>query len=298
MTDTTTEDYPSRRLGDAPRADDGYYGPRSVSWRIFADPGTALGAKISLLLQALDPGMMTHFERVSLTSDGPEAMAARFERTAAYLRDSIFADRAHADAAAAHVDMLHERATWTDPGDGHVEVAKVPEWQRWTWWTYVWASIRGYQEYGPEPLSTADADRVVVESRIGAEKLKVPGPYFQTFAELDAYITAELPSKALVYPAAQAAHALRSPEAKNPLTRWATRKLIDGMVYLMPPDARLFFGMENRTPRQLESGRAWTKRIAKLSRGNKSAEQLIATVVGESEKHPYRKVRAKVAAAA
>lgn len=298
MSQTVPEEYPSRTLGDAPRSDDGYYGPRSVSWRVFADPGSGLGARISLFLQMLDAGMMTHFERVSLTSEGPEAMASRFERTAAYLRDAIFADTAHADAASAHVDMLHERATWTDPADGHVEIAKVPSWQRWTWWTYIWSSVRGYQEYGPEPLSTADADRLVVESRVGAEKLHVPGPYFDTFAELDTYIHEEMSSKSLVYTAALAAHALRHPEVKGVIARWAGNKLIDGMAYLMPTDARLFYGLENRSERQLESGRAWTRRIAKLSRGNKTAEQLVATMIGESEKRPYQKVRVKASAKA
>ncbi|GGA62485.1 hypothetical protein GCM10011490_11140 [Pseudoclavibacter endophyticus] len=297
MTDTTAEQHPSRALGDAPRADDGHYGPGSVSWRVFADPASGIGGKTALFLQMLDAGMMTHFERVSSTSEGPEAMAARFDRTSAYLRDAVFADRAHAEAAAKHVDMLHERATWTDPKDGHVEIAKVPEWQRWTWWTYIWSAVRGYQEFGPEPLSTADADQLVVESRIGAEQLKVPGPFFETFAELDAYINSALTSKALVYPAALVAHTLRRPEVKGLLARWGAKKLIDGMVYLMPTDARLFFAMEDRTKRQLESGRAWTKRIVKLSRGNKSAEELIATMIGDSEKHPYRKVRARVAAA-
>lgn len=295
---TVTEDYPSRALGDAPRADDGYYGPRSVSWRVFADPGSGLGAQVALFLQMLDPGMMTHFERVTLTTEGPDAMNARFARTSAYLRDAVFADKAHADAAAAHVDMLHERSTWTDPKTGDVQTAKTASWQQWTWWTYIWAAIRGYQEYGPDSLTTADADRLVVEQQNGAKQLKVPGPFPESFAELDAYIKSEMASKALVYPAALAAASLRKPAVKGALQRWGARKLIDGMVYLMPPEARLFFGMESRTERQLESGRAWTKRIAKMSRGNKSAEQLIATVVGESEKHPYQRVRAKTKARA
>jgi len=292
------EQYPSRSLGDAPRADDGYYGPDSVSWRVFADPGSSLGAQIAVFLQMLDAGMMTHFDRVSLTSDGPEAMAARFQRTSAYLRDAVFADKAHADAAAAHVDMLHERATWTDPKDGHVEIAKVDTWQQWTWWTYIWSVIRGYQEYGPDELTTADADRLVVEQQFGAKQLKVPGPYPETFAELDAYIHEELPKKALVYPAALAAYSMRHPQAKGMLARWGTQKIVDGMIYLLPPTARLFFAVEDRTERKLRSGRNWTRRIAKWSRGNKTAEQLIANAVGESERQPYQKVRQRAKATA
>ncbi len=229
---------PSRTLADAPRADEGYYGPESLSWRIFSDPSSMLGAKNALFLQMLEPAMMTHFERVSLTSDGPEEMALRFDRTSAYLRDAIFADRAHADAAAAHVDRLHERASWTNPETGEVVSAKQPEWQRWTWWTYIWSALRGYQEFGPG-LSTDEADRAVRESRLGAEKLFVPGPHFETFADLDQYIRDELNTKSLTLFAALAGHTLRHPDVSGPIAKWATRRVINGILSLLPGERAL-----------------------------------------------------------
>ena len=288
-----TDVHPSRSLADAPRADDGYYGPQSVSWRVFSDPGSMLGAKNAVFLQMLDPGMMTHFERVSVTSEGPEEMAARFDRTSAYLRDAIFADKAHADAAAAHVDMLHERATWTDPDTGEVVSAKQPEWQRWTWWTYIWSAVRGYQEFGPDELSTADADRLVVESRIGAQSLHVPGPYFDTFAEVDEYIKEGLNSKALTIFAALAGHSLRHPDVKGVLAKWGTRRVLNGVLSLLPPAALLFFALEDRSEKELKKGARFTKFVAKLARKNRTAEQLIAQAVGETISQPYQKVRAK-----
>lgn len=288
----TVEEYPSRALGDAPRADEGYYGPESVSWRVFSDPGSMLGAKNAVFLQMLEPGMMTHFEQVSITGEGPEQMAARFDRTSAYLRDAVFADRAHADAAAAHVDRLHERASWTDPETGEVVSAKQPEWMRWTWWTYIWSAVRGYQEFGPG-MTTEEADRVVQESRLGAEKLYVPGPFFDTFAELDAYLNQELNTKALTIYAALAGHTLRHPDVKGPLAKWATRRIINGVLSLLPMSARLFYAVEDRSAKELNRGARFTKWIAKLSRKNQTAEQLIAQAVGESIAKPYQKVRTK-----
>ncbi len=287
-----TDVHPSRSLADAPRADDGYYGPESVSWRVFSDPASGLGAKNALFLQMLDPGMMTHFERVSLTSEGADAMAARFDRTSAYLRDAVFADKAHADAAAAHVDMLHERATWTNPETGEVVSAKQPSWQRWTWWTYIWSAVRGYQEFGPG-LSEADADRLVVESRQGAEMLFVPGPYFETFEELDTYINEELKTKALTIYAALAGHSLRHPDVKGPLAKWATRRLLNGVISLLPETALYFFAMEDRSAKELARGAKFTRWVAKLARKNQTAEQLIAGAIGESIAKPYQKVRVK-----
>lgn len=285
-----SNDYPSRVLADMPRADEGYYGPDSVSWRVFSDPGSILGAKNAVFLQMLEPGMMTHFQRVSLTSEGPDEMAARFDRTSAYLRDAIFADRAHADAAAAHVDRLHENASWTHPETGETTTAKQPDWQRWTWWTYIWSAVRGYQEFGPG-MSDADADRLVVESRIGGEKLHVPGPYFTTFAELDAYIREELNTKALTIFAALAGHSLRHPEVKGLFARWATRRVINGILSLLPESARYFYAVEDRSAKELARGAQFTKWVAKLSRKSRSAEQLIAEAIGESIAKPYQRVR-------
>ncbi|GAA3213318.1 oxygenase MpaB family protein [Microbacterium terregens] len=292
-----TDVYPSRSLADAPRADDGYYGPDSVSWRVFSDPGSMLGAKNAIFLQMLEAGMMTHFERVSVTSDGPEAMAARFDRTSAYLRDAVFADKAHSDAAAAHVDKLHDRSSWTNPETGEVVSAKQPAWQRWTWWTYIWSAVRGYQEFGPG-LSTADADRVVVESRLGAQKLFVPGPYFDTFAELDEYIKSDLNTKSLTIFAALAGHSLRHPDVKGPVAKWVTRQVLNGVLSLLPPSALLFYALEDRSAKELARGARFTKWIAKLSRKNQTAEQLMAQAIGDSIAKPYQKVRVKKSAGA
>ena len=281
---------PSRTLADAPRADEGYYGPESLSWRIFSDPSSMLGAKNALFLQMLEPAMMTHFERVSLTSDGPEEMALRFDRTSAYLRDAIFADRAHADAAAAHVDRLHERASWTNPETGEVVSAKQPEWQRWTWWTYIWSALRGYQEFGPG-LSTDEADRAVRESRLGAEKLFVPGPYFETFADLDQYIRDELNTKSLTLFAALAGHTLRHPDVSGPIAKWATRRVTNGILSLLPESALYFYAVEDRSARELARGARFTRFVARLARKNQTAEQLMAQAVGESIAQPYQRVR-------
>lgn len=281
---------PSRTLADAPRADEGYYGPESISWRVFSDPGSMLGAKNALFLQMLEPGMMTHFQRVSLTSEGPEELTARFDRTSAYLRDAIFADKAHADAAAAHVDRLHERASWTNPETGEVVSAKQPDWQRWTWWTYIWSAVRGYQEFGPG-MSAAEADQLVQESRHGAESIHVPGPYFENFADLDAYIREELNTKALTIFAAIAGHSLRHPDVKGPIGKWVARQIINGILSLLPETALYFFAVEDRSAKELARGAKFTKWIAKLSRKNRTAEQLMAETVGESIAKPYQRVR-------
>ena len=249
-----------------------------------------LGAKNAVFLQMLEPSMMKHFERVSMTNEGPEQLAARFDRTSAYLRDAIFADKAHADAAAAHVDRLHERASWTNPETGEVVSAKQPTWQRWTWWTYIWSAVRGYQEFGPG-MTAQEADQLVQESRRGAESIHVPGPFFETFAELDEYIREELNTKALTIFAALAGHSLRHPDVKGPVAKWVARRIINGVLSLLPESALYFYAVEDRSAKEFARGARFTKWIAKLSRKNRSAEQLIADSIGESIAKPYQRVR-------
>ena len=249
-----------------------------------------LGAKNAVFLQMLEPSMMKHFERVSMTSEGPEQLAARFDRTSAYLRDAIFADKAHADAAAAHVDRLHERASWTNPETGEVVSAKQPTWQRWTWWTYIWSAVRGYQEFGPG-MTAQEADQLVQESCRGAESIHVPGPFFETFAELDEYIREELNTKALTIFAALAGHSLRHPDVKGPIAKWVARRIINGVLSLLPESALYFYAVEDRSAKEFARGARFTKWIAKLSRKNRSAEQLIADSIGESIAKPYQRVR-------
>src|SRR5690606_7798771 len=112
------------------------------TWKVIAHPAALnVGGGMAALLQVLDPGEMRHLSRTSIASESEAAKDARFQRTGAYLLTVNFGDRAHADAAAAHVDRLHEKAVFTDPETGEVIRAKNPEWLRWTHNTFVWGTL-------------------------------------------------------------------------------------------------------------------------------------------------------------
>ncbi|WP_458041983.1 MULTISPECIES: oxygenase MpaB family protein [Bacteria] len=281
---------PSR---DAERADDGYFGPRSATWKVYADSGASLGAVSSVLLQSLDTGMLKHFERVSITSESPEAGQARFQRTGDFILTCAFGDKAHVDAATAHVDMLHERSTWTNPETGEVEVAKWPEWQRWTMYTFVWGSLEGVQKFGMK-LTTAEQDAFVKEQQLVAEKLHVPGPHPSTKAELDAFIESGKNDKALGYLGAQSALGLRHPpRSGNPLKDWVSGIVLDGILSLLPLWARQIYGVENHSERRLARAQRMTARFLALARKNKSLQDLVDSGIAHATEHPYQKVRAK-----
>jgi hypothetical protein len=140
-------------------------------------------------------------------------------------------------------------------------------------------------------MTTAEADRLVQESRHGGESIHVPGPYFQTFAELDEYIREELNTKALTIFAALAGHSIRHPDVKGPVAKWVARRIMNGVLSLLPETARYFYAVEDRSAKEFARGAKFTKWIAKLSRKNRSAEQLIAEAIGDSIAKPYQRVR-------
>jgi uncharacterized protein (DUF2236 family) len=175
-------------MRDGARQDEGYFGPGSVTWRVLSHPaGLNLGGGIAVLLQVLDPGEMRHLSHTTIATEGGEAATARFARTAAYLITVNFGDTAHADAAAAHVDRLHELAVHTDPVTGETTRAKTDDWMRWTHNTFVWGALVAALAYGLE-LTAEEQDRFVVEQHRAAALLHVPGPLPSTRAELDAVI--------------------------------------------------------------------------------------------------------------
>src|SRR5690606_20630935 len=142
---------------------------------------------VAVLLQVLEPGEMRHLARTTIAAEGGAAAEQRFQRTAAYLITVNFGDKAHADAAAAHVDRLHEHSVHTDPLTGETSRAKTDDWLRWTHNTFVWGALTSVMAYGLK-LTPEEQDRFVLEQHRAAALLHVPHPLPATKAELDATI--------------------------------------------------------------------------------------------------------------
>src|ERR1700756_961490 len=104
-------------------ADDGFFGPGSVTWRLHADLSAPVAGLRSLLLQALHPLAMAGVDQHSHWRDDP---AARFASTAAYVLTTTYGDRAAARAVAARVRKIHERVRGTDTVTGKPYDANDP----------------------------------------------------------------------------------------------------------------------------------------------------------------------------
>lgn len=274
---------------DQPREDDGYFGPGSVSWRVFADPVSKLGGMAALLLQALNPYMMRVFYNTTVSHSDA---AGRDERTGRYFDTVVFGDKAHADAAATSVRRMHAHAVWPDPHTGQELRADNPEWLAWTHNTFVYALIRASNAFGVD-LTPVEQHRFIVEQHEAARLIGIEDPALlpATMAELENYIDEQRHWLSLSIEAAEVTRGLRKPSFKgNPIAVWSIIIVQDGVLSLLPEWARLLYGIEGR-PMNLRAAARTTKRLMGLARRSRSYEQLITEATSRVDDHPYRKVR-------
>jgi uncharacterized protein (DUF2236 family) len=179
-------------------ADEGLFGPDSVTWRLHADLSAPVSGLRSLLLQALHPLAMAGVDEHSHWREDP---GARYASTAAYVLTTTYGDKAAARAAAMRVRKIHEHVRGTDPVTGKPYAASDPALLIWVHAALVDSGLAAADRYGIA-LSDADKDRHVAEMTAVAEIIGVPPAPFAdggapaSVAELDAYFAAVRPDLA------------------------------------------------------------------------------------------------------
>ena len=223
-------------------ADDGFFGPRSVTWRLHADLSAPVSGLRALLLQALHPLAMAGVDQHSQWRADP---AGRFASTSAYVLTTTYGDRASARAVAARVRKIHEWVRGTDSVTGRHYEAGDPDLLIWVHAGLVDSGLVAADLYGA-PLSAADKDAYVAEMTAAAELVGVPaGRAPASVAELDAYFTAVRPELTLSPgAAATAAYLIEMPEVEPELADvW--RELAAAAVTSLPGWARQMYGLED-----------------------------------------------------
>src|SRR5271166_78837 len=97
------------------RADDGFFGPASVTWRMSGDMSAPVAGLRALLMQALHPLAMAGVDQ---HSDWREDPVGRLAATSAYLATVSYGERAAAERAASRVRRIHEHVTGVDAVTG------------------------------------------------------------------------------------------------------------------------------------------------------------------------------------
>jgi uncharacterized protein (DUF2236 family) len=171
-------------------ADDGFFGPGSVTWRLHADLSVPVAGLRSLLLQALHPLAMAGVDQHSQWRADP---AGRFASTSAYVVTTTYGDRATALAAADRVRKIHEWVRGTDTVTGRTYQAGDPDLLIWVHAALVDSGLVAADMYGAA-FSDADKDTYVAEMTAAAELVGVPpGRAPASVAELGAYFAGVQP---------------------------------------------------------------------------------------------------------
>jgi uncharacterized protein (DUF2236 family) len=231
-------------------ADDGFFGPASVTWRVSSDLSSTVAGLRALLVQALHPLAMAGVDQHSGWRRDP---VGRLAATSSYLATVSFGERAAAERAAARVRRIHEHVSGTDPVTGRPYAASDPALLLWVHAALVDSSVAACQLFGT-PLSAADSDRYVAEMAVAAELVGVPGALVpSSLAGLRQYLASVRPELRCTPAAAESVAYLLDPPGLDPGIAEIWQDIRDGAIAATPGWAREMYGY--RTPADLTPAR-------------------------------------------
>jgi len=207
-------------------------------WIVNQDAAMFPGGITSLLLQSLHPGAMAGVAGHSGYKGDPWG---RLQRTSHYLATVTFGTIEHAEEAIAHVRGIHERVRGKDHR-GRPYRADDPHLLRWVHVAENWSFLAAHQAFSDRPLTPAEADTFVDQTRVSGELLGATD-LPRTVAELEARIAAYRPELE-ASPAAREAAAFLLKEPPLPFSaKGGYALLAAGGVSLLPDWARSALGI-------------------------------------------------------
>ena len=230
-------------------ADDGFFGPASVTWRVSTDLGRPVAGLRALMLQALHPLAMAGVDQHSNWRSDP---VGRLAATGGYLATISFGDRAAAERAASRVRRVHEHINGTDQVTGRQYAASDPALLLWVHATLVESGIVAARAFG-SLLSPEASNRYVAEMVAAAQLVGIPaGLVPSSLGELEGYLSAARPELRCTPAAAESmAYLLDPPGLDEDVAEiWADIK--DGVLAVLPAWALQMYGYP---PRPLDPAR-------------------------------------------
>ena len=220
-------------------ADDGFFGPASVTWQVSADLASPVAGLRSLLMQALHPLAMAGVDQHSGWRRDP---VGRLAATSGYLAAITFGERAAAAAAAARVRRIHDHVRGTDRVTGRRYAAGDPALLLWVHVALVQSSLAAGLAFGT-PLSADDSDRYVAEMRVEAELAGVPLSLVPaSVADLERYVASVRPELRCTPAAAESMSYLLDPPGLDEDTAEIWQDVRDAAIAALPRWARQMYG--------------------------------------------------------
>jgi uncharacterized protein (DUF2236 family) len=226
-------------------ADEGFFGPGSVAWRLSSDLSTPVAALRSLIVQALHPLAMAGVDQHSDWRSDP---VGRLAATSAYVTTVSVGDRAAAEQAAARVRQIHEHVRGVDSVTGQPYAAGDPALLLWVHAALVESTVEAARLFGL-PLTDDEADAYVAEMVVAAELVGVPAAMVPaTWDGLSRYIASVRPVLRATPAAREATGYLLGPPGLGPDVAEIWQDIRAGAVASLPGWARDMYGLAGPGP--------------------------------------------------
>jgi uncharacterized protein (DUF2236 family) len=156
-----------RRKSIKPAEDYGFFGPDSVTWRVWSYPTSlTVGFQRSVVVEELDPALVASVDATQAIWDRPRT---RYDRTLRYFAMVAFGDSRSTSAAADVLVKVHSKGVGIEPLSGQKYDANDPKSQLWIHLTAWHSILYAYEKYGPGKLSPQDEAQYWQECAVAAE---------------------------------------------------------------------------------------------------------------------------------
>ncbi|MEO6471382.1 MAG: oxygenase MpaB family protein [Aeromicrobium sp.] len=150
-----------------PHEDYGFFGPDSVTWKVWSYPTSlTIGFQRAVTVEELDPNLIAAVDKTMAIRNRPRT---RYDRTLRYFALVAFGDSRSTSQAADILVKIHSKAIGIEPLSGNRYDANDPQSQLWIQMTAWHSILYAYERYGPGKLSQAEENRYWEECAIAAE---------------------------------------------------------------------------------------------------------------------------------
>ncbi len=158
---------PSRRAQVSAHEDYGFFGPESVTWKVWTYPTSlTVGFQRSVVIEELDPALIA---AVDATGDVYSRPRTRYDRTLRYFALISLGDSRSAIRASDVLVKVHAKAVGTEPLSGNRYDANDPHSQLWIHLTAWHSILYAYEKYGPGKLAEEEEAHYWAECAVAAE---------------------------------------------------------------------------------------------------------------------------------
>jgi uncharacterized protein (DUF2236 family) len=175
--------------------DEGYFGPRSVSWQVHREITVLFGGARAMLMQAAHPLVIAGAAQTGMYERNPWK---RLQRTLVLQYALTFGTRAEAHAAADRINDVHDRIHGIDPVTGRAFDATDPDLLLWVHACLVESALL-FERLTVGRLDDRGRQRFHEEQMLAAELVRLPRSMIPaTVPELEAYVADTVRSGELV----------------------------------------------------------------------------------------------------